>query len=181
MSLREQMLKAGLVSETKAKKVEAEVRKKSHKLKKDKNAAAQEAARKATEAQRRKAEAERQQARDRQLNWERENQKKRKQQAARIQQLIASHRLNERDAEICYNFMITDTTIGYVRVTPQQQRLLALGRIGIARNPADKFDFPLLPRETAVKLVEDDMASILLLHPETDHLEPLEANGTTLE
>jgi uncharacterized protein YaiL (DUF2058 family) len=172
MSLREQMLKAGLVSQNQAKKAETEARQKSHKLKKDKTAAAAEAARKAAEAQQRKAAAERQRARDRQLNQERENQKKRHEAAARIRQLMASHRANDAKAEILYNFLVTEKTIDYVRVTPQQQRLLALGRIAVARNPDNPFDFPLLPRDTAAKIAESNKELILLLHPETDHLEP---------
>lgn len=181
MSLREQMLKAGLVSETQAKKAETEARQKSHKLKKDKTAAAAEAARKAAEAQQRKAAAERQRARDRQLNQERENQKKRREATARVRQLIASHRINDPNAEVLYNFLVTEKTIDYVRVTPQQQRLLALGRIAIARNPDNPFDFPLLPRETAAKISQSDGESILLLHPETDHLEPDSVNETEVK
>lgn len=178
MSLREQMLKAGLVSETQAKKAQTEARQKAHKLKKDKTAAATEAARRAAEAQQRKAAAERQQDRDRQLNRERENQKKRREAAARVRQLIASHRVNDPNAEILYHFLVTEKTIDYVRVTPHQQRLLALGRIAIARNPDNSFDFPLLPRETAARIAESDAESILLLHPETDHIEPDSVNET---
>lgn len=181
MSLREQMLKAGLVSETQAKKAETEARQKSHKIKKNKTAAAAEAARKAAEAQQRKAAAERQQARDRQLNQERENQKKRREAAARVRQLIASHRVNDPNGEVLYNFLVTKKTIDYVRVTSQQQRLLALGRIAIARNPDNSFDFPLLPREIAAKLAESDPDSILSLHPETDHIEPDRVNEKPIE
>jgi uncharacterized protein YaiL (DUF2058 family) len=175
------MLKAGLVSENQAKKAETEARQKSHKLKKDKTAAAAEAARKAAEAKQRKVAAERQQARDRQLNQERENQKKHREAAARVRQLIASQRVNDPNGETLYNFLVTETAIDYVRVTPQQQKLLALGRIAIARNPDNPFDFPLLPRETAAKIADSDTAMILLLHPETDHLQPDRVSETDVK
>ena len=168
MSLRDQLLKAGLVSQEKANKVEADSRKQAHKTKKDKATSAAEAARQAQAKRSREAEAERKRERDRQLNQEREAQKKRKEQAARARQLIESNRLNEAEAEIRYNFVVDGRYIRSVRVTRQQQKHLAMGRIGIARNADNEYDFSLIPREAALKLAEFHPEDLLLLYPESD-------------
>lgn len=173
MSLREQLLKAGLVSETKVKEAASQARKQSHKAKKDKRVAAAEAAQKAEAERQRQAEIERQRERDRRLNRERELQKKRNEEAARLRQLINSQRLNDAAADICYNFLTQDKkTIRYLRVTEQQQRLLALGRIGVIANLEDEYDFPLLPRDTVLKLAESQPETVLLLHSYAEQLAP---------
>lgn len=167
MSLQEQLLKAGLVSAESLKKQEKEARKRLHESKKDKAVAAAEANRKAEEQRRLEQEQARKRDRDRQLNLEREAQKKLKEEKARARQLIASHRLNDAAAEIPYNF-IDGSFIRYVRVTPQQQLQLAKGRLGIVRGFESNYDFPLVPRETALKLADRFPDSVLLLHPESD-------------
>lgn len=165
MSLREQLLKAGLVSAEQVKKAETEVRKQTHQVKKDKTVAAAEAARQQEKQQWLAAEAERKRERDRQLNLEREAERKRREQAARAQQLLDSNRLNRPEAEIRYNFPHKDR-YKFVRVTEEQQRQLARGQLAIARNPKDKYDFPLVSRETALKLAELSPDLVLLLYPE---------------
>jgi uncharacterized protein YaiL (DUF2058 family) len=168
MSLRDQLLKAGLVSQDKAKQVEAEARKQAHRAKKDKTVAAADAERQAEVRRQQQEEAERKRERDRRLNRERELEKKRREELARARQLIESYRLNEAGAELAYNFLADGRFVRRVRVTPQQQKQLAAGRLGIARNADDEYDFPLVPRETALKLAEIDPAHVLLLHPEND-------------
>jgi len=167
MSLREQLLKAGLVSKEQAKQAESGARKQGHQIKKKQAAPTVEAARQAEERRQREVEGERKREHDRQLNRQREAEKQRKASLAQARQLIDSNRLNEADAESRYNF--TDGRyIRSVRVTSQQQKLLAMGRIGIARNDANPYDFPLIPRETALKLTELCPDKLLLLHPEND-------------
>ena len=171
MSLRDQLLKAGLVSQEKAKKVESDARKHAHKIKKDKSLAAADTAQKAAERQRREADEAHKKERDRLLNLENEAQKQRQADLARIRQLIASHRLNDPDADIRYNFSADGRRIRFVRVTAQQQKRLAMGLIGIARNTDDDYDLPLVPRETALKIAELDPNTLLLLYPHSDQLE----------
>lgn len=168
MSLREQLLKAGLVSEEKAKKVESAARKKAHQVKKDKALGAAEAAKQAEEQRKLKAEEEHKRERDRQLNREREAEKKRREIAARAFQLIESNRLNERDADSPYHFLEEGRYIRRVRVTPQQRKLLAMGRIGIVYHEADEYDYSLISRKTAVRLAEFAPERILLLYDENE-------------
>lgn len=170
MSLREQLLKAGLVSADKIKQAERDKRKHSHQAKKDKSVAAAEQARKA-EAESRRAEVERQKReQDRELNRQREQARNRKAVLARVRQLIDSNRQNDPEAEQLYNFQ-DGRKIRRVRATPQQQKLLALGRLGIARNPHDPFDFPIVPRAAALKLQKLSDEHVVLLFEESARLE----------
>ena len=168
MSLRDELLKAGLVSKDKAKQMDAQTRKQAHKAKKNKKVAATDAAHQARLQERRDAEARQRRERDRALNQFRDAERKHRARLAQGRQLIESNRLNEADAEIRYNFLAGNRFIRYVRVTPQQQKQLARGLIGVARNDRDKYDFPLIPRETALKLRELCPENLLLLNPESD-------------
>lgn len=171
MSLRDQLLKSGLVSKDQVKKVETDKRKHGHKAKKDKATGQAEAERQAQEARRRQEEQERQRERDRQLNEERERQRRQREAAARVQQLVDSNRLNDRKADVAYHFTLDGRFVKRVWVTPQQQKLLALGRMGIARNPDNEFDFPLVNRDVALRLMEADPEAVVLLHEESARLE----------
>ncbi len=166
MSLRDQLLKAGLVSQEKVKQVESDARKKAHRTTKDKALAAAESARKAEERRRREAEAQRKRERDQKLNQQREERRKRKEARARAVQIIAGNRLNCADAEIRYNFCPDGRTIKSVRVTEEQQKRLGMGLIGIAS--LSKYDFALLSREVALKLSESYPDALLLLYAEND-------------
>lgn len=165
MSLRDELLKAGLVSRDKADRVETQTRKRQHQLKKDKKSAAAEAAQRADEQRRSDWEREQQQERDRRLNRERESSRRRGESEAQVRQLVEAHRLNDPEAEIKYNVLIDERRIGYVRVNRQQQKLLALGEIGIARNPAKDYDLVLVDRNTMLKLTKIAPENGLVLHP----------------
>ncbi len=166
MSLRDELLKTGLVSSDKARKLESDARNQEHQRKKSKALAMEEAARRAEARQRAEAEAARKREQDRQLNQRREAEKQRREQAARARQLIDGHRLNDPQAEILYNFQ-DGRTIRSIRVTPSQRKALAMGRLAIVRGDRSPFDFPLVPRETARKLAEFMPERVLLLHPES--------------
>jgi uncharacterized protein YaiL (DUF2058 family) len=167
MSLRDELLKAGLVSPEKVKETEAKARKRTHQAKKNKAEAQAEVARRAEAERRRRQQQERQRERDRELNRQREEQKSHRARLARARQLIASNRLNDPAAEIRYNFVARKRFVRYVRVTEQQQRLLGRGRIGIAVNDRDPYDYPLITRETALELAKIYPEKLLLLHPES--------------
>lgn len=170
MSLREQLLKAGLVTEERVKQAERNTRKQSHKVKKDKQEAKAVAARRAeAERARREAEQHKREA-DRELNRQREREKQRKASLGRVRQILDSQRQNDPDAEHLYNFQ-DGRKIRRVRVTDKQRKLLALGRLGIARNPHDPFDFPVVPRDAALKLQAMGDEFVVLLYEESARLE----------
>ena len=164
-SLREQLLKAGLVTEKQAKQSESSQRKQSHKIKKDKRLAREEANKKRSEEERRAKEEAAKREQDRALNFQRDAKQKRREDLARIRQLLSKHRQNHPDAELPYNFQ-AGKMIRKVRVTEQQQRQLSAGRLGIVRNPQDEFDFVLLPREVALKIAGIEQRALVLLYDE---------------
>lgn len=166
MSLRDQLLKAGLVTEDQVKKVESSGKKQRHQQKKNRKLGAEQAAKKAAQRQQEQAEQQAKKARDRRLNAERDAVRRRRENAARIRQLIRQHRGNDPRAVTPYHFT-AGRVVRRVRVTDAQQRDLACGRLGIVRNPQDEFDFPIVPRKTAQALAEIDPALVLLLLDET--------------
>ena len=168
MSLRDELLRAGLVSKEKVTEVETSSRKRAHQIKKNKSLSAAEAKRQLEAKRQRQAAVEQQREQDRLLNLAREAEKKARALPAQIRQLIAEHRLNDPKAEIRYNFVAGGRFVRAVRVTPQQQNQLAKGLIGIAVNDEDEYDFPLIPREAAEKLAQLCADKILLLYPEND-------------
>jgi uncharacterized protein YaiL (DUF2058 family) len=166
MSLRDELLKAGLVPSDKAKKLESDTRKQDYQRKKSKALATEDEARQAEVRRQAEAEAARKREQDRRLNQEREAEKKRRELAARARQLVDSHRLNDPKAEILYNFL-DGRRIRAIRVTSQQHQALAMGRLAILRGDRNEFDFSLAPRETAMKLAEFAPERVVLLHPES--------------
>lgn len=175
MSLRDELMKAGLVSTERAKQLEADTRKQGYQRKKG-QAAAEDAARQAEIHQRAEAEAARKRERDRRLNEEREAEKQRRARQARARQLIDAHRLNEPDAEIRYHFQEGRFLRG-VRVTPAQRKALAAGRLAIARGDRHESDYPLIARDVAQKLAEFAPERVLLLYPESNGIEDEEDWG----
>ena len=176
MSLRDELMKAGLVSAERAKQLEADTRKQGYQRKKGQALAAEDAARQAEIRQRTEAEAARKRERDRRLNEEREAEKRRREQQARARQLLDAHRLNEPDAEIRYHFP-DGRVLRSVRVTPAQRKALAMGRMAIARGDRHEFDFVLTPRDVAQKLAEFTPERVLLLYPESGDVEDEEDWG----
>ena len=166
MSLRDELLKAGLVSSDKAKKLDSDGRKQDFQRKKGKALTSEEAAQQAEVRKRAEAEAVRKREQDRQLNQAREAEKQRREQQARTRQLLDAHRLNDPKAESGYNFQ-DGKHIRTVRVTSAQRKALATGRLAIVRGDRNEFDIALLAREIAQKLVEFAPDRVLLLHPES--------------
>lgn len=169
MSLRDELLKAGLVSADKAKKLDSDSRKQDYQRKKNQTLAAEAAAQQAEIRRQAEVEAARKREQDRRLNLEREAEKKQRELIARARQLIDTHRLNDPQAEIFYNFLDSDGRwIRAIRVTPSQRKALAMGRLAILRGDRDEFDFSLAPREIAMKLEEFAPGRVMALHPESD-------------
>lgn len=120
-SLKDQLLKAGLVSQQQVKKAAHEKRKS-----KDGNQQQQAAA----EAARRAAEEKAQ--RDRELNRQRQEEAARKAAAAEIRQLIEANRLDKTEGDIPYNF--TDgNKVRRIYVTAELHAQLVKGTLCIAK------------------------------------------------
>lgn len=172
MSLRDELLKAGLMAADKAKKLQADTRKQEHQRKKHAPLAKEEQVQQAALRQQTEAQALAKRERDRQLNLAREAEKRQREKSARARQLMDSQRLNHADAELYYNFLDSDGRwIRAMRVLPTQRRDLALGRLAIMRGEHSAFDYPLIPRATALKISEFAPELVLVLHEESVQIE----------
>jgi uncharacterized protein YaiL (DUF2058 family) len=148
MSLKDQLLKAGLADAKKARKAEHEKRQDAR------NPQAETAQQLAARAQAEKAE------RDRALNQAQQEEKQRKAVTAQIRQLIEMHRIDRKGGDIAYQFT-DEKKIKKLYVKREQQDQLVRGQIGIVRL-ADGHE--LVPAVIAEKIRQRDTAAIVLLN-----------------
>jgi uncharacterized protein YaiL (DUF2058 family) len=141
-SLQEQLLKAGLVSQQKAKQTKTEKRKGAKARGQAPDPAAEERRLRAQQAQAEKAH------RDRELNRERQDAAQRAALANELRQLIHAHRVTRDRGELAFNFA-DGKALKRIYVTPEQQQGLADGRLAVVRQ--DRF-FELVPGEVAEKV-----------------------------
>ncbi|MDF2444880.1 MAG: nucleoprotein/polynucleotide-associated enzyme [Moraxellaceae bacterium] len=148
MSLKDQLMKAGLADARKARKAEHEKRQQA----KDPNAeSAQQLAEKATAE---KAE------RDRALNRAQQEEKEKRAVAAQIRQLIEGHRIARAGGDVSYQFT-DEKKVKKLYVTAAQQTQLANGQVAIVRL-GDGYE--LVPTVVAEKIRQRDTAAVVLLN-----------------
>lgn len=148
MSLKDQLMKAGLADAKKARRAEHEKRVQA----KDPNA--ENANTLAQKALAEKAE------RDRELNRARNAEMEQKALAAQIRQLIEQHRIDRKSGDVSYQF--TDQRkIKKLYVTQAQQDQLARGQIAIVRQ---EESYELVPTVVAEKIRTRDETVIALLN-----------------
>ena len=138
MSLQEQLLKAGLSNEKKAKKAK-KASKKNRDLKREVKAAAEE---------KRQAQLEK----DKKLNQQIKEQQEQKAVQAQIKQLIEMNMLEQGKGEITYNFM-DENKVKTLKVTDKVQRQLANGLLSIVNY---KDDYAIIPSIVADKIAMRD-------------------------
>lgn len=149
-SLRDQLLKAGLADEKKAKQLAKEKRDEALQKKsagKHANNAAIEA-RRQQQINEQAARAER----DREINRKKQENLARKALYAEVRQLIDSNRVERKGGEVGYRFR-DGTKIEKIYVTDVLQQQLARGQLGIARLAKQ---YVLVPAETIARLQERD-------------------------
>lgn len=151
MSLKDQLLKAGLADAKKARRAEHEKRQ----MAKDPSAESAEAL--AAKVRAEKAE------HDRALNRQQQEDKEKRAIAAQVRQLIERHRIARSGGEVAYQF--TDAKkIKKLYVTAAQQAQLASGQIAIVRLGEGH---ELVPTVVAEKISQRDAASVVLLNTRT--------------
>lgn len=151
MSLKDQLMKAGLADAKKARKAEHEKR---QEAKAPGNASAGELARQALAQQ---AE------RDRTLNRQREEEKAQKALLAQVRQLVETQRISRRGGDLPYQF-VDGGKIKKLHVTPAQQDQLVRGQIAIVRL-GDGHE--LVPTVVAEKIRSRDATAVVLLNART--------------
>ncbi|SFM50256.1 DUF2058 domain-containing protein [Marinobacter zhejiangensis] len=162
-SLQEQLLKAGLADEKKAKAIRQEKRKK--RKQQPKGAAdVNESQARAQQARQEKAE------RDRQLNLERQKEADKKAILAQIRQLVETNRLDRSKGEEPYQF-VHDKKIKKLLVEPIMADQLSRGRLAIV-HVNDHYE--VVAEAVARKIMERDETAIVVLHEKTQQNEPEE-------
>jgi uncharacterized protein YaiL (DUF2058 family) len=157
MSLRDQLLKAGLVNEKQAKQAAKQQQKQQRleqkgQIEKDdsqKLAAQQAMAEKA--------------ARDQELNRQQQEKQAKKALAAQIKQLIESSRLPKLTTEDYYNF-VDDKKVKRISVNTLMRDKLSSGSLAIVRHGGG---YEIIPRDAALKIQERDAQRIVLLNTQS--------------
>lgn len=171
MSLRDQLLRAGVVSEDRAKKVEQERKKTKHQAYRDKDVKAKLEAEKKAQQDAILASEKAKKARSQESNQEVSLKQQRKALRVEARRIIDQKRVNVEKANDQFNFSSDGKKIRYVSVTAEQRKQLGRGQLAICRNDRDGFDYPLIPKENALRLVEieklmDERWIYLLIDPQ---------------
>ncbi len=158
LSLRDQLLKAGLVNEKQAKQAERQKKKEKrlvHKGQAEVDTSSQEAAAKAI-AEKAK--------RDQELNQQQQEKAEKKARAAQIKQLIESSRLPKLDTDDYYNF-VDQKKVKRIAVNELVRNKLSSGSLAIVTHGGG---YEIIPRDAAVKIEERDPRRIVLLNVATE-------------
>ncbi|RBP31070.1 hypothetical protein DET50_10691 [Marinobacter pelagius] len=152
-SLQDQLLKAGLADEKKAKAIRSEKRKQ---RKQQPKGAVQvnEAEIRARQAREEKAE------RDRQLNLQRQKEAEKKAIQAQIRQLVETNRLDRSRGETSYQF-VDGKRIKKILVDDTMVDQLSRGRLAVVRL-GENYD--VVPEKVARKIMERDEGAVVVLH-----------------
>ncbi len=154
LSLREQLLAAGLVSKKKAQQVEHQQKQKHHhQAKGGSPAPADEAKKAAQQAQAAKA------ARDQELNRKRQESLEAKQKADQIRQLIETNQLPRLETDDYFNY-VDRGKVRRIAVDPQRREQLIAGRLMIVRFEGR---YSVVPPEIAAKIGELNAKAVVSL------------------
>lgn len=165
MGLRDQLLKAGLVSKKQAQKVNADVRRNQHVAHKNADVARELAQQSQAELQSLEQEQARKREDDRRRNLEMEAARLEKEKRYRVRQLIQSNNQSEINAEERYFFRISDTKIISIFVTAFQREMIARGKIGIVEcDDGDDKNFAIVPSQIIVTIQQLIPTRYTLLH-----------------
>jgi uncharacterized protein YaiL (DUF2058 family) len=156
MSLRDQLLQAGLANKKQSKEAERQLRQQERErqqLPKDKRASAPRGQPAAQQAQLAKA------ARDQDLNRRQKEQAERKARHAQIEQLIEQNRLPPAQTDERYNF-VDGNKIRHIPADHSLRQRLSRGEIAIVRRNGG---YELVPAETAARIRERDACAVIEL------------------
>lgn len=162
MSLREQLLAAGLGTKKQAKQAERE----QHQQVKSKAAKQAEHEKRAAEARAAKA------ARDQELNRKRQENLERKERWAQIKQLIEQHRLAKPESDEYFNFIDRDKVRRFPVDAPLRERIIR-GEVIIVRCEG-RYD--VVPPEIAERIREREPRAVVSLDSKAAAMSPQDEN-----
>ena len=158
ISLRDQLLKAGLVNEKQAKQAGKQKQKEQRLVHKGQIELDDTQQRLAQEAKAEKIK------RDQELNRQQQEKVEQKARAAQIKQLIEISRLPKLTTEDYYNF-VDDKKVKRLSVNTLMRNKLASGSLAIVQHAGG---YEVIPREAALKIQERDPRRIVLLNTPTE-------------
>ncbi|RMS86519.1 DUF2058 domain-containing protein [Pseudomonas savastanoi] len=158
LSLRDQLLKAGLVNQKQAKQVGKEKQKEQRLVHKGQAQADDSQKLAAQEAMAEKAK------RDQELNRQQQEKVEQKARAAQVKQLIEVSRLPKLITEDYYNF-VDDKKVKRISVNALVRNKLSSGSLAIVHHGGG---YEIIPREAALKIQERDPRRIVLLNTPTE-------------
>lgn len=154
LSLRDQLVKAGLASEKQAKQAVRQKKKQQRQV--DKGLAQADTSQKEAALQAMKEKA----LRDQELNQLQQEKAEKKARAAQIKQLIEGTRLPKLDTDDFYNF-VDQKKVKRIAVNDLVRDKLSRGNLAIVTHAGG---YEIIPREAAVKIQERDPHRIVLLN-----------------
>ncbi|SFP57136.1 hypothetical protein SAMN05216601_115103 [Ectopseudomonas composti] len=154
LSLRDQLLKAGLVNEKQAKQAGKQQQKQKRLVQKGQAELDDSTRQAAMQAQAEKT------ARDQELNRQQQEKAEQKARTAQIKQLIERSRLPKLDGEDYYNF-VDDKKVKRLPVNTMVRNKLSNGWLAIVRHGGG---YEIIPREAALRIQERDASRIVLLN-----------------
>jgi uncharacterized protein YaiL (DUF2058 family) len=158
LSLRDQLLKAGLVNQKQVKQVGKDKQKQQRLAHKGQIELDDSQQRAAQEAMAEKA------RRDQELNRQQQEKAEQKARAAQIKQLIEVSRLPKLTTEDYYNF-VDDKKVKRLSVNNLMRDKLSRGSLAIVRHGPG---YEVIPRDAALKIQERDPRRIILLNTPTE-------------
>ncbi|MET1078816.1 MAG: DUF2058 domain-containing protein [Pseudomonas sp.] len=158
ISLRDQLLKAGLVSQKQAKQAGKDQQKNQRLAHKGQAELDDSQKRAAQQAMAEKV------ARDQELNRQQQEKAQKKAEAAQIKQLIEQSRLPKLTTEDYYNF-VDEKKVKRLSVNKLMRDKLSSGSLAIVRLGGG---YEVIPREAALKIQERDPQRVLLLNVPTE-------------
>ncbi|WP_122544860.1 DUF2058 domain-containing protein [Pseudomonas viridiflava] len=158
ISLRDQLLKAGLVNQKQAKQVGKEKQKEQRLVHKGQAQVDDSQKRAAQEALAEKVK------RDQELNRQQQEKVEQKARAAQVKQLIEASRLPKLTTEDYYNF-VDDKKVKRISVNALVRNKLSSGSLAIVHHGGG---YEIIPREAALKIQERDPRRIALLNTPTE-------------
>ncbi len=158
LSLRDQLLKAGLVSEKQAKQA-GKQKQKQQRLEKKGQVEVDDAQKQAAlQAMAEKA------ARDQELNRQQQEKAEQKARSAQIKQLVETTRLPKLTTDDYYNF-VDEKKVKRLSVNALMRDKLSRGSLAIVRHGGG---YEVVPRDVAVKIQERDPRRVVLLNTQTE-------------
>jgi len=154
-SLQDQLLKAGLIDQNKAKKAHKDKRKQVKAARKSNQQTVDQSRKPAQKAQTEKSE------RDRELNRQRQVEVKQKAISAQIRQLIQINKIDRAGGEVAFNF-VDQNKVRKIYITEQLRVQLSSGRLAIVKLLENKESrYEIVPIVVAEKITQRDKSCVI--------------------